>query len=95
MVIETLDEHWKEISDLLNKEGYTVRKSYMLNQLIIQLKMTGFYLIAFMVFSGISFSSTLYIYFTYKKLMIEDKNKRDFSNDLSGEIPKLSNNLRK
>ena len=95
MVIEALDEHWKEISDLLNKEGYTVRKSYMLNQLIIQLKMTGFYLIAFMVFSGISFSSTLYIYFTYKKFMIEDKNKRDFSNDLSGEMPKLSNNLRK
>ena len=25
--------------DLLNKEGYTVRKSYMINQLIIQLKM--------------------------------------------------------
>ena len=94
MVIEALDEHWKEISNLLNKQGYTVRKSYVINQLIIQLKMTGYYLIAFMIFSGISFSCTLYIYFTYKKFLVEDKNKRDFSNDLSGEMPKLNNNLR-
>ena len=89
MVIKALNEHWAEISNLLNKEGYTVRKSYMINQLSIQLKMTGFYLIAFMVFSGISFSSTLYIYLTYKNFLVEDKNKRDFSNDLSGEMPKI------
>ena len=89
MVQELLDEHWKEISNILSKEGYTVRKSYMINQLIIQLKMTGYYLIAFMVFSGISFCSTLYIYFTYKKFVIEEKNKRDYSNDLSGELPKI------
>ena len=95
MVIETLDEHWEEISNLLNKEGYTVRKSYMINQLIMQLKMTGFYLIAFMVFSGISFGSTLYIFISYKKWMIEDKNKRYFSNDLSGEMPHVNKKQRK
>ena len=95
MVIETLDEHWEEISNLLNKEGYTVRKSYMINQLIMQLKMTGFYLIAFMVFSGISFGSTLYIFISYKKWMIEDKNKRYFSNDLSGEMPHINKKQRK
>jgi len=89
MVQELLDEHWKEISNILSKEGYTVRKSYMINQLIIQLKMTGYYLIAFMVFSGISFCSTLYIYFTYKKFLIEENNKRDYSNDLSGELPNV------
>ena len=89
MVMEALDEYWEEISNVLNKEGYTVRKSYMENQLIIQLKMTGFYLIAFMAFSGISFCSTLYIFISYKKLMEENKNKRDYSNDLSGEVPKI------
>ena len=87
MVIEALDEHWQEISDLLNKEGYDVRKSYMINQLIIQLKMTGFYLIAFMVFSGISFCSTLYIYISYKDIIMEKK--RNYSNDLSGEVPNI------
>ena len=39
MVIESMNEHWEEISNLLNSEGYSVRKSYMINQLIIQLKM--------------------------------------------------------
>ena len=95
MVQEILDEHWKEISNILSKEGYTVRKSYMINQLIIQLKMTGYYLIAFMVFSGISFGSTLYIFISYKKWMIEDKNKRYFSNDLSGEMPHINKKQRK
>ena len=95
MVIEALDEYWVEISNVLNKEGYTVRKSYMENQLIIQLKMTGFYLIAFMAFSGISFCSTLYIFISYKKLMEEDKNKRDYSNDLSGEVPKIMRKIKK
>ena len=95
MVMEALDEYWEEISNVLNKEGYTVRKSYMENQLIIQLKMTGFYLIAFMAFSGISFCSTLYIFISYKKLMEENKNKRDYSNDLSGEVPKIMRKIKK
>lgn len=95
MVIEALDKHWEEISNLLNKEGYTVRKSYMMNQLIIQLKMTGFYLIAFMVFSGISFGSTLYIFLSYDKWMNEDKSKRYFSNDLSGELPQINKKQKK
>ena len=51
MVYDHMDEHWEEISNLLNKEGYQVRKSYMVNQLIMQLKLTGFYLIAFIVFN--------------------------------------------
>ncbi len=95
MVIEALDEYWEEISNVLNKEGYTVRKSYMVNQLIIQLKMTGFYLIAFMVFSGISFCSTLYIFISYKKFMNEDKSQRDYANDLSGEVPKIMKKIKK
>ena len=96
MVIENLDEHWEEISNLLNKEGYSVRKSYMINQLIIQLKITGFYLIAFMVFSGISFASSFYLYLSYNdiynsyKNFVVDRNKRDFfSNDLSADLPKI------
>ena len=99
MVIENLDEHWEEISNLLNKEGYSVRKSYMINQLIIQLKLTGFYLIAFMVFSGISFCSSLYLYISYNDIYnsyrnnTEERNKRDFySNDLSGDVPKIHDN---
>ena len=35
MVFEHMDEHWDEISSLLISEGYSVRKSYMVNQLSI------------------------------------------------------------
>ena len=94
MVIESMNEHWEEISNLLNSEGYSVRKSYMINQLIIQLKMTGFYLIAFMIFSGISFCSSLYLYINLKHIVNDVKNNPNyFSNYLSNNnLQKVSHN---
>ena len=89
MVIENMDEHWEEISNILNNEGYSVRKSYMINQLIMQLKMTGFYLIAFMVFSGISFSSSLYLCLNMENYMSDIKNNQNFfSNYLTKDVSK-------
>ena len=84
VVFEHMDRHWEEISKILNNEGYSVRKSYMVNQLIMQLKLTGFYLIAFIVFSGISFASSVYIYYHFMDFLISAVNKKNyFSNDLS------------
>ena len=85
MVYDHMDEHWEEISNLLNKEGYQVRKSYMVNQLIMQLKLTGFYLIAFIVFNGISFCTSFYIFYNFSDFLASAYNQKSnyFSNDLS------------
>ena len=84
MVFEHVDIHWEEISSILNSEGYSVRKSYMVNQLIMQLKLTGFYLIAFIAFSGISIATSFYIYFHFTDFLVSANKKGNyFSNDLS------------
>ena len=85
MVYDHMDEHWEEISNLLNKEGYQVRKSYMVNQLIMQLKLTGFYLIAFIVFNGISFCTSFYIFYNFSDFLASAYNQKSnyLSNDLS------------
>ena len=82
VVYEHLDTHWEEISELLVSEGYPVRKSYMVNQLIIQLKLTVFYLIAFIVFSGISFCGSFYIYYHFSDFLTSAMGTKNFfSND--------------
>ena len=92
VVFEHMDLHWEEISKILINEGYSVRKSYMVNQLIIQLKLTGFYLIAFILFSGISFGSSVYIYFHFEEFLYSASNKKNyFSNDLSKNPPQVPN----
>ena len=65
-----------------------------MNELIIQLKMTGFYLIAFMIFSGISFCSSLYLYINLKHIVNDVKNNPNyFSNYLSNNnLQKVSHN---
>ena len=84
MVFEHVDVHWEEISSILNSEGYSVRKSYMVNQLIMQLKLTGFYLIAFIAFSGISIATSFYIYYHFTDFLVSANKKGNyFSNDLS------------
>ena len=96
MVYDHMDEHWEEISNLLISEGYTVRKSYMVNQLIMQLKLTGFYLIAFIVFSGISFFSSSYIYYHFTDFVNSAYNKKNFfSNELSKNPSHLPSELMK
>ena len=101
MVVDHIDEHWEEISNILKDEGYSVRKSYMVNQLIIQLKMTGFYLIAFIVFSGISFFVSLYIYVNWKYIETTKakgrniRSRRNFySNDLSKNFSSVPENMK-
>ena len=84
MVIENMDEHWKEISNILISEGYSVRKSYMINQLIIQIKLTGFYLIAYIVFSGISFYCSIYLYLHMEEMMKNNTFLNILSRDPSG-----------
>ena len=92
VVFEHMDLHWEEISKILINEGYSVRKSYMVNQLIMQLKLTGFYLIAFILFSGISFGSSVYIYFHFEEFLYSALNKKNyFSSDLSKNPPQVPN----
>ena len=94
MVFEHMDRHWEEISSLLNKEGYSVRKSYMVNQLIMQLKLTGFYLIAFIAFSGISIATSFYIYYHFIDFVVSANSKNNyFSNDLSRNPSQLPNEI--
>ena len=94
MVFEHMDRHWEEISSLLNKEGYSVRKSYMVNQLIMQLKLTGFYLIAFIAFSGISIATSFYIYYHFTDFVVSANSKNNyFSNDLSRNPAQLPNEI--
>lgn len=84
MVFKNLDKHWGEISEILSKEGYNIRKSYLINQLQIQLKLNGFYLIAFLVFTGISFAFSLYQYINVNNIVKNlDKNQNYLSNYLS------------
>ena len=96
MVFEHVDIHWEEISSILNSEGYSVRKSYMVNQLIMQLKLTGFYLIAFIAFSGISIATSFYIYYHFTDFVVSANSKNNyFSNDLSRNPSQLPNELLK
>jgi len=96
MVFEHMDEHWEEISNILTSEGYSVRKSYMVNQLIMQLKLTGFYLIAFIVFSGISFCTSFYIYYKFDEFLLKANGKKNFfANDFSKNQSQLPSELMK
>ena len=96
VVFDHMDEHWDEISSILNSEGYSVRKSYMVNQLIMQLKLTGFYLIAFIAFSGISIATSFYIYYHFTDFIDSANTKGNyFSNDLSRNPSQLPNELLK
>ena len=61
-VTENLNKNWGEISKKLYESGYTIRKSYMINQIHINLKLTGFYIIVFIIFSFISLCASLYQY---------------------------------
>ena len=96
MVFEHVDIHWEEISSILNSEGYSVRKSYMVNQLIMQLKLTGFYLIAFIAFSGISIATSFYIYYHFTDFLVSANKKGNyFSNDLSSYASQMPMDIMK
>ena len=62
IVTDNLNKNWGEISKKLYESGYTIRKSYMINQIHINLKLTGFYIIVFIIFSFISLLTSFYQY---------------------------------
>jgi hypothetical protein len=59
-VNEIVDKNWSEIRTLLKQSGYEVRKSFLANQIQINLKFAGFYLISFIVLSLFSLGSSCY-----------------------------------
>ena len=68
--MESLNEHWAEISKELNDLGYIIRKSYLINQIQINLKLTGFYTMMIIVFSGINFATCYYQYYNLNNIKI-------------------------
>jgi hypothetical protein len=59
-VNEIIDKNWTDISSLIKNSGYEVRKSFLANQIQINLKFAGFYLISFIVFSLFSLGCSCY-----------------------------------
>jgi hypothetical protein len=61
-VEEILQKNWSDIQQTLKTMGYEVRRSFLLNQIQINLKLAGFYSIVFVMFSFISFGTSFYQY---------------------------------
>lgn len=59
-VDDIIDENWSDIRSMLKESGYEVRKSFLANQMQINLKFAGFYLITFIVLSLFSLGSSFY-----------------------------------
>lgn len=57
---DIINENWKEIHLKLQESGYEVRKSFVVNQAQVNLKMAGFYTVAFVIFSTISLGASIY-----------------------------------
>jgi hypothetical protein len=57
---EIVNANWSDIHENLIKYGYQVRKSFLLNQIQINLKFAGFYSLAFILFSLISLGTSIY-----------------------------------
>jgi hypothetical protein len=59
---EIVNKNWAEIQQTLKEVGYQIRKSFLLNQIQINLKFAGFFSIVFAVFSIISLGTSIYIH---------------------------------
>jgi hypothetical protein len=59
-VSEVINLKWLEMQKNLLKSGYQVRKSFILNQIQVNLKFAGFYSSCFLIFSLLSFGSSVY-----------------------------------
>jgi hypothetical protein len=57
---DIINEGWEEIKANLIKYGYEVRKSFMVNQIQINLKFAGFYSLVFILFSIIALATSIY-----------------------------------
>lgn len=57
---EIVNKNWIEIQENLKQRGYEVRKSFLLNQIQINLKFAGFYSIVFIIISFLSLGTSFY-----------------------------------
>lgn len=93
-VIEHFDKHWNEINQDLTEQGYTIRKSYVVNELQINLKLTGFFIICFAIFSVVTLFMSIYQYLHFKTIVvygheegkISPNNMENQSRDISGDL---------
>ena len=67
-VTRIFDKNWEEISQKILEMGYNVRKSYLKNQIQINLKFVGFYIVVFIIFSLISLGTSCYQYVNVHKM---------------------------
>lgn len=66
-VNDIFNENWPKIYKNLINLGYNIRKSFLVNQIQINLKFVGYYTIAFIIFSFISLITSLYQYWNIHK----------------------------
>lgn len=59
-VDETITKNWEEIHKSLEEQGYNIRRSFLINQIIINLKFAGFFSFVFVAFLLISLSTSIY-----------------------------------
>lgn len=63
-----IDDNWDKISQKIYEMGYNIRKNYLINQIQINLKFVGFYIIVFIIFSFISLATSSYQFFNIHKM---------------------------
>ena len=59
-VNKVVSENWNIIHESLETGGYNIRKSFLINQIEINLKLAGYFSSIFIVFLLISLSSSIY-----------------------------------
>lgn len=59
-VDQTITENWVEIHQVLEEQGYNIRKSFLINQIEVNLKFAGFFSFVFIIFLIISLSTSIY-----------------------------------
>lgn len=63
-VSDVVNTNWNEIQKNLLKSGLQIRKSFFSNQIQVNLKFAGFYSSCFLIFSFLSFGSSLYQHYS-------------------------------
>lgn len=61
-VDDTINNNWPEIHKSLEEKGYNIRKSYLINQIVINLKFAGFFTCMFIAILILSLLSSIHQY---------------------------------
>jgi hypothetical protein len=59
-VDKSITENWEEIHESLEDHGFNIRKSFLINQIEVNLKFAGYFSCVFIVFLIISLSTSIY-----------------------------------